>query len=101
MPEGGTVVLYGNDQGANRVLDSVENEAQAQGLNTLRIPGLNAPISIEHHSVQPPKPSFLREERFGRSQEFDCLTTETGLPDRQVGEVFLMDFFGRQAIKFN
>ena len=47
MPETGLVVLYGNDQGANNVLDLVEKAAKVQGFNTLRIPGLNAPISEE------------------------------------------------------
>ena len=47
MPERGAVILYGNDQGANNVLDSVEKAARAEGLNTLRIPGLNVPISEE------------------------------------------------------
>src|SRR3989344_3097532 len=47
MPEKAEVALFGNDQGANNVLDSVEKAAQAEGLKTFRIPGLNVPISEE------------------------------------------------------
>ena len=47
MPERGAVILYGNDQGANNVLKLVQEAAQAEGLNTLRIPGLNAQIPEE------------------------------------------------------
>lgn len=39
------VVLYGNDQGANNVLDAVEKAAREDGLTVLRIPGLNVPVS--------------------------------------------------------
>ena len=45
------VVLYGNDQGANNVLDLVEKSAKEQGFQTLRIPGFKAVISDEHIAV--------------------------------------------------
>lgn len=44
------IVLYGNDQGSNNVLDSVEKAANEQGLDVLRIPGLNVPVTNEHRA---------------------------------------------------
>lgn len=39
------ITLYGNDQGANNVLDSVQQVAQERGFSVYRIPGLNQQVT--------------------------------------------------------